>query len=132
VVETDVADCFGSVDAVGRVLARGGIQGGSTLTEGWRGLAQLQEPESRRAFLATSRSVIDTDGQRVVAGRLLPLAAAVSTLIVWGARHRIIPTWHAALAQQAIPGSGVEIFDTPGSSHTWMTHRDSPQSRGSS
>jgi pimeloyl-ACP methyl ester carboxylesterase len=37
-----------------------------------------------------------------------------ATLIVWGTRDRMIPTWHATTAQQAIPGSRVELFEGAG------------------
>ena len=47
---------------------------------------------------------------------------AIPTLIVWGTHDRIIPAWHATAAQQAIPGSQVELFE--GAGH--FPHLDEP------
>ena len=46
----------------------------------------------------------------------------VPTLLVWGARDRMIPSWHAVLAQQAIEGSRVEVFERSGH----FPHLDDP------
>ncbi len=45
------------------------------------------------------------------------------TLIVWGARDRMIPVSHAHAAHAAIPGSRLEIF--PGAGH--FPQRDDPE-----
>jgi pimeloyl-ACP methyl ester carboxylesterase len=100
--------------SMGRVLSRLGRHAGPDLTEAWRGLASLSNAESRRAFLATSRAVIDVGGQTVVAGNRLALASRIPTLLVWGGRDRIIPPAHAVNAQLAIPGSRLEIFERAG------------------
>jgi pimeloyl-ACP methyl ester carboxylesterase len=95
-------------------LDRLGIRPSADLTEAWRALGDL-DAEGRRAFLATVRSVIDPGGQTVTAWDHLPMAAPVPTLLVWGARDRIIPSWHAVTAAQTgFPGSRVEIFDRAG------------------
>lgn len=95
-------------------LARLGIRAGTDLPEAWRALGEL-DAEGRRAFLATVRSVIDPGGQTVTAWHHLPMAASVPTLLVWGAKDRIIPSWHAVTAAQAgFPGCRVEIFDRAG------------------
>lgn len=110
-------------EALGRGLARVGVRPRPDVTEAWRGLASLSDRESRRAFLATARAVIDPGGQTVNASPRLHLAATVPTLLVWGARDRMIPSWHAVLAQQAIAGSRVEVFERAGH----FPHLDDPE-----
>jgi pimeloyl-ACP methyl ester carboxylesterase len=110
-------------EALGRGLARIGVHARPDVTEAWRGLASLSDRESRRAFFATTRAVIDPGGQTVNASPRLHLAATVPTLLVWGARDRMIPSWHAVLAQQAIEGSRVEVFERAGH----FPHLDDPE-----
>jgi pimeloyl-ACP methyl ester carboxylesterase len=109
--------------ALGRVLSKVGWRASSDTAEAWQGFVSLADAESRRAFLATTRSVIDPGGQTVTAHDHLPLAVAIPTLIVWGTRDRMIPTWHAATAQQSFPGSRVELFE--GAGH--FPHLDEPE-----
>jgi pimeloyl-ACP methyl ester carboxylesterase len=92
------------------------------VAEGWRGLASLRDAASRKAFLATSRSVIDPHGQIVQAGPRLASIGGTPTLFVWGARDRIIPAWHGVLAQQQVPGSELTVFETAGH----FPHLDDP------
>lgn len=87
----------------------------SRFAEMWRAYSSLAEPENRRAFIRTLRSVVDFGGQTVSANDRLYLAAAVPTLIIWGTRDIIIPVEHAYAAHAAIPGSRLEIF--PGIGH---------------
>jgi pimeloyl-ACP methyl ester carboxylesterase len=108
---------------MGKFLSRFGMHAGPDLTEAWRGLASLNNAESRRAFLATSRAVIDAGGQTVAAGNRLALASRIPTLLVWGGRDRIIPPAHAVNAQLAIPGSRLEIFERAGH----FPHLDDPE-----
>ena len=109
-------------ESVGRAVARLGWRAGSDLTESWQGFASLGDADSRRAFLATARSVIDPGGQTVTAHDHLPMAVEIPTLVVWGTRDRMIPAWHATTAHQAIPGSRVELFE--GAGH--FPHLDEP------
>jgi pimeloyl-ACP methyl ester carboxylesterase len=95
-------------------LGRLGLKAGPDLSEAWRGLGHLADAESRRAFLATVRSVIDPGGQTVTARDHLPMHPSIPTLLVWGARDRIIPSWHAVTAQAGFPGCRVEIFERAG------------------
>ncbi|MDQ1731340.1 MAG: hypothetical protein QOK10_1499 [Pseudonocardiales bacterium] len=104
----------GRAEAAGRVLARLGLRAGSDVVEAWQGFTSLGDAESRRAFLATTRSVIDPGGQTVSAHDHLPMAIEIPTLIVWGTQDPIIPAWHAVTAQQAIAGSRVELFEGAG------------------
>jgi pimeloyl-ACP methyl ester carboxylesterase len=101
-------------EAVGRSLAKLGWRPSPDVTEAWRGFTSLADADARRAFLATTRSVIDPGGQTVTAHDHLPMAVEIPTLVVWGTRDRMIPTWHATTAHQAIPGSRVELFEGAG------------------
>jgi pimeloyl-ACP methyl ester carboxylesterase len=112
----------GQVEAVGRTLARMGWRPSPEVTQAWHGFTSLADGDTRRAFLATTRSVIDPGGQTVTAHGRLPMAAEIPTLVVWGTRDRMIPSWHASTAQQAITGSRVELFD--GAGH--FPHLDEP------
>lgn len=94
-------------------LERLGIRASADLREAWRGLGDL-DAEGRRAFLATVRSVIDPGGQTVTAWDHLPMAETIPTMLVWGAKDRIIPSWHAVTAQAGFPGCRVEIFERAG------------------
>jgi pimeloyl-ACP methyl ester carboxylesterase len=101
-------------DTLGKGLTWLGVHGGSDFAEAWRGFESLGDNESRRAFLATARAVIDPGGQTISATPRLHLAATVPTMIIWGARDRMIPSWHAVNAHQAIEGSRLEIFERAG------------------
>jgi pimeloyl-ACP methyl ester carboxylesterase len=100
--------------AIGRGMAAVGIKPGPDLAEVARGYAALAEPQRRKAFLATLRSVVGTKGQRVSASDRLYLAEEVPVLIVWGARDPIIPMRHGEEAHRMLPGSQLEIFDGAG------------------
>ena len=108
---------------MGGTLRRLGLRASAELTEAWQGFTSLGEADTRRAFLATTRSVIDPGGQTVTAHDHLPMAIDIPTLVVWGTRDRMIPAWHATTAQQAITGSRVELFE--GAGH--FPHLDQPE-----
>ncbi len=99
---------------VGRGLSTVGVKPAHDLAEVARGYASLAEPRRRKAFLATLRGVVGTEGQRVSASERLYLAEEVPVLIVWGSRDPIIPAAHAEDAHRALPGSRLEIFDGAG------------------
>jgi pimeloyl-ACP methyl ester carboxylesterase len=96
--------------AVGRGLSKVGMKPAADVAEVARGYGSLAEPDRRKAFLATLRSVVGTEGQRVSATDRFYLAEAVPVLIVWGARDPIIPVSHGEDAHRALPGSRLEIF----------------------
>ena len=64
-------------------------------TEAWQGLTSLADSDTRRAFLATSRSVIDRHGQTVSARNRLSGIASRPTLLVWGSRDSVLPVVEA-------------------------------------
>jgi pimeloyl-ACP methyl ester carboxylesterase len=100
--------------AVGRGLSKIGMKPAADVAEVARGYGSLAEPDRRKAFLATLRSVVGTEGQRVSATDRFYLAEAVPVLIIWGARDPIIPASHGEDAHRALPGSELEIFDGVG------------------
>src|SRR5207342_338077 len=88
----------------------------------WRGFSSLADRGSRRAFLATTRAVIDIGGQSIRANDHLEGVLPVPTMIVCGSKDRMIPAWHALSAQRAAPGCRVELFE--GAGH--FPHLDDP------
>ena len=79
-----------------------------------RTFAALADPETRAAFLGTLRGVVGTRGQLVDARDRLYLAEHMPTLIVSGERDAVLPVDHGHAAQDAMPGSRLEIFETAG------------------
>jgi pimeloyl-ACP methyl ester carboxylesterase len=112
----------GKVESAGRAASRIGWKPGKDINVIWQGFSSLGDRESRRAFLATTRAVIDPGGQTVNAHDYLPDALPIPTLVVWGSRDRMIPAWHAITAQRSIPGCRVELFE--GAGH--FPHLDEP------
>ena len=104
----------GAGAAVGRALATLGLRAGPDLAEMARGYASLADADARRAFLHTLRAVIDLSGQRVNATDRLYLAEMMPTLIVWGRRDPLIPARHGDVAERAMPGSRLEVFERAG------------------
>jgi len=105
---------IGQIEVVGRALVRMGWRPNRDVTRAWHGFTSLADGDTRRAFLATTRSVIDPRGQTVSAHGHLPMVAEIPTLGVWGTRDRMIPSWHASTLQEVITGSRVELFDGAG------------------
>ncbi|HZD72145.1 MAG TPA: alpha/beta fold hydrolase [Actinomycetes bacterium] len=101
-------------EQLARRLGRVGVRSGPDIEELWRGYISLGDAGSRRAFLATIRTVVDPGGQTVSALERLPLLAHIPTLLVWGARDRLIPVAQGRAAQQAILGSRLEVFERAG------------------
>lgn len=104
----------GGAEALGHVMSRFGIRAHHDIDTAWQGFASLSDAESRRAFLATTRAVMDPGGQSLSAQELLPELDGLPTLVVWGARDLVIPVAHADRAREMIPGARVEIFPTAG------------------
>ena len=70
--------------SAGRLLGSVGLRPGRDLTEVWDGFTSLGDADTRRAFLATTRAVIDPGGQTVNAHDYLPDATPIPTLVVVG------------------------------------------------
>jgi pimeloyl-ACP methyl ester carboxylesterase len=112
-----------TVDAVARFCGGVGLRAAPDLDEMWRGFSSLADEDGRQAFIHTLRTIVDVRGQRVSANDRLYLAAHVPTMLVWGARDRMIPVAHAHDAHAAMPGSRLEIFADAGH----FPHRDAPR-----
>jgi len=112
-----------AAERVGGWLARLGREPGAEGVEIWRSYVSLADPDTRRAFLLTLRSVVDHLGQRVSARDRLYLTQGLPTLIMWGDKDPIIPLQHGLDAHAAMPGSRLEIF--PGVGH--FPHCGDPQ-----
>ncbi|MGN6665240.1 MAG: alpha/beta fold hydrolase [Solirubrobacterales bacterium] len=100
--------------AIGRGLSVIGLRPNADLTEVTRGYATLADPARRKAFIATLRSVVGMEGQRVAALDRLYLAESLPLLIVWGENDPIIPVEHAREAHEHLPGSQLAIFEDTG------------------
>jgi len=116
------APVLSRVEAASRVAQRLGWRPRSDVTAVWRGFAALGDRESRRAFVATARSVIDIGGQSVSAQDHLEGVEPLPTLVVWGVEDKVIPSEHAWTIPRAVPGSRVEFFEEAGH----FPHLDDP------
>ncbi|MGA8846980.1 MAG: alpha/beta fold hydrolase [Nocardioides sp.] len=116
------APVISGVEAVGRGASKIGWRPGSDLGAIWQGFSSLGDRESRTAFLATTKAVIDFGGQSISAHDHLEGALPVPTLIVWGSKDRMIPVAHAHEVRRALPGCLLEIFE--GAGH--FPHLDDP------
>lgn len=96
---------------------------GPEVEELWAAARTLSDVESRRAFLATLRGIVDWSGQRVDATDRLYLAEAIPTMVVWGGRDRVIPVRHAEAVAEALPSARIEVFERAGH----FPHRDEPR-----
>ena len=83
-------------------------------TEAWRAFASVQDPKTRRAFLATARSVISFRGQTVSATPHFAAYQDIQALLIWGERDTIIPQAHTENARAELPHGRVEIFPRAG------------------
>lgn len=108
------APVLSRVEALGRGASKVGWRPGADISAIWHGFTSLGDQESRRAFLATTRAVIDVGGQSISAYDHLGDVEVLPTLIVWGSKDRMIPAWHAVKAQRAVPGCQVELFEGAG------------------
>lgn len=109
--------------AVSRGLRRLGLRIGTDVAEVWRGIDGLADPDARRAFLLTVRATVGIAGQRISARDRLYLAEHVPTLLIWGARDRIIPLSHATDAHEQIPSSRLRVLKEAGH----FPHLEDPQ-----
>ncbi len=92
-------------------------------TQGWRSLAGLADPASRRAFLATSRSVINAGGQTVSAQDRLTSLLSHDLMLMWGRRDRVIPISHIETTLESLPRSHVVVLSRSGH----FPHLDEPE-----
>jgi len=102
------------LDWAGERLSRIGIQPHALTGGALDTVRKLSEVESRAAFLATVRSVINTKGQRVSALGKLSLVDGERVLIIWGDKDPMIPHSHGENAHSLLPGSQFVTFDGAG------------------
>lgn len=103
--------------------ATGGLGLGEDLDYVVSKYVRLVESPSRQAFLRTLRAVVDWRGQVVNMLDRSYLTEGIPTMLIWGTRDHVVPSAHAAIAHEAMPGSRLEIFD--GAGH--FPHHTSPQ-----
>jgi pimeloyl-ACP methyl ester carboxylesterase len=99
-----------SYDAMRRQFARFGWKPEVLSEETVERLRELNDVDTRRAFLATLRSVVDFSGQRVSAVKRLPRAAHLPSLLVWGDSDPVIPLAHGEGAHKLLPKSEFVVF----------------------
>ena len=116
------APVVSQVEALGRLATKAGWRPGADISAIWKGFSSLGDRESRQAFLATTRAVIDIGGQTISAHGHIDGSLPVPALIVWGSKDHMIPASHALDAQQTVPGCQVEMFE--GAGH--FPHLDEP------
>ena len=96
-------------DRIRRWVGGKGIRA-DNLEEMWLAYVSVSDSASRKAFLRTLRSVVDTRGQAVSASSRLHLASAVPTQLIWGDKDPMIPVAHALDAHEAMPGSRLSVL----------------------
>ena len=95
-------------------LGSRGIRADS-MDESWLAYETLSDPAYRRAFLKTLRAVVDGKGQAVSAHNRLHMCSQIPVQLIWGDRDHIIPSAHAQLTHEALPGSRLAVL--PGARH---------------
>ncbi|MGB3773078.1 MAG: alpha/beta fold hydrolase [Rhodococcus sp. (in: high G+C Gram-positive bacteria)] len=94
----------------------------ASATEAWRSFGSVKDAGSRRAFLATARSVIGFRGQTINATPHFANFPNIQAMLIWGARDSIIPNAHTENARAELPNGRVEIFERAGH----FPHLDNP------
>jgi pimeloyl-ACP methyl ester carboxylesterase len=79
-----------------------------------RVLDALPDGEARVAFTRTLRTAVDWRGQVVTMLDRCYLTAGLPVQLMWGDRDGVIPVHHAHRAQDAMPGSRLEVFEGAG------------------
>lgn len=116
------APVLSRIESLGRGASKLGWRPGADVGAIWQGFSSLGDRESRVAFLATTRAVIDIGGQSISAHDHLGDALPIPTMIVWGTKDRMIPVKHARSVERELPDCRVELFE--GAGH--FPHLDDP------
>jgi len=93
-----------------RQLARVGVEPQMLNPHVVEKLSEFGDPDTRNAFLATLRSVVDASGQRVTALGKLTALDQLPVLLIWGAKDPVIPLHHGETAAEIIPNSELVVF----------------------
>jgi pimeloyl-ACP methyl ester carboxylesterase len=83
---------------------------------------RLRDPAALSAFSHTLRGAVDGHGQYITMLDRSYLMTSVPTQLIWGEDDPIIPVSHARIAQEAMPGARLEVFNDSGH----MPHHDDP------
>lgn len=75
-----------------------------------RHYGSLSDPDTRRSFLRTLRSVVDHRGQAVSALNRLNSRTDIPALVIWGERDAVIPVTHAHAAREVRPDARLEVL----------------------
>lgn len=86
-------------------------------------LREFSDRDTRAAFLATLRSVVDHSGQKVSALGKLATARHMPVLMIWGEKDPTIPLSHANNAAERLPSATLIVM--PGVGHE--PHKADPQ-----
>jgi pimeloyl-ACP methyl ester carboxylesterase len=70
----------------------------------------LTDRKHRKAFLATLKSVVGPNGQRVSALDKLRMLNGKRVLIVWGEKDRVLPMQHGKTAHELLEGSRLSVY----------------------
>jgi pimeloyl-ACP methyl ester carboxylesterase len=84
------------------------------ISAAWEGFTSLSDADSRRAFLATTRAVMNSGGQSIGAHEFLPDFVDLPILVVWGTNDMVIPARHSERAAELVPGCRIELFQGAG------------------
>lgn len=106
---------------VGKAAAKVGWKPGADTKAMWRGFTSLADRGSRRAFLATTKAVVDLGGQTVSAHSRLVDVEAPATLVVWGTQDRVVPVGMRARPRSPPQTSGWSFSRAPATSRTSTT-----------
>jgi pimeloyl-ACP methyl ester carboxylesterase len=109
-----------AMSGIGRSLRRVGIDSEVLSPHAIEKLTVLRDPRRRAAFLATVRSVVGPDGQRVSALQKMAGLDPSRVLILWGELDPMIPLQHGLDAHAVLPGSRFVVV--PGAAHHPHTH----------
>lgn len=90
------------------------VKPGASMAETWRAFKSVSDRSTREAFLASSRAVVGPRGQTVSAKQHFEKFESIPSLLVWGAKDRMIPAKHADNIRREVPNSQVEIFPDAG------------------
>jgi pimeloyl-ACP methyl ester carboxylesterase len=107
------------VDAVAVGIGKSPVIGDHALGR----FERLQDPERLAAFLATVRSVVGREGQRVSALQHLGRIEPSRVLLIWGDADSMVPVEHGRNAAEVLPGSRFVVV--PGAKH--HPHNEDPE-----
>jgi pimeloyl-ACP methyl ester carboxylesterase len=106
--------------AIGTVL--GSTKFGRDAADALSVLEGFKDPRALAAFARTLRSVVDGRGQYVTMLDRVHLMQSIPVQLIWGEEDPTIPVSHARMAQAAIAGSHLEVFEKSGH----VPHHDHP------